>query len=84
MKATFWLVWNPKGSNPTYRHGSEKSARDEAARLARLYPGTEFIVLKSVATAEHDAVKWEEHGTSGTISSGGVVTFPYNTPVDYF
>lgn len=42
----FWMVWNPEGNRPPrYQHKSEKSAADEAERLAGLYPGKPFYVL---------------------------------------
>jgi hypothetical protein len=47
----FWLVWSPTGSNPPqYRHPSEEGAEQEAERLARAHPGSEFIVLQSVSS----------------------------------
>lgn len=44
---TFWLVWRTGGDNLEYRHMSRISAEEEATRLARVYPGTEFHVLKA-------------------------------------
>ncbi len=46
--APFWLVWNPNGKSPTYRHHSEASAVAESERLASAYPGETFIVLESI------------------------------------
>lgn len=43
----FWLIWNPRGRDPNYRHASEDSARLEAERLARACPGDVFVVLKA-------------------------------------
>lgn len=45
----FWLVWNPNGRNPTFRHAFEENAIREAERLARDNPGETFVVLASVA-----------------------------------
>mgnify|MGYP007007270210 CR=1 FL=1 len=42
---TFWVVWNPNGQNPRYRHASRLDAEQEAGRLARANPGQEFFVL---------------------------------------
>lgn len=42
---TFWVVWNPNGQNPRYRHASRLDAEQEAGRLARANPGKEFFVL---------------------------------------
>lgn len=44
----FWMVWNPNGRAPTYRHDSKESATREAERLARANPEQTFIVLKAV------------------------------------
>ncbi len=44
----FWMVWNPHGRAPTYRHDSRASADTEAERLAARNPGAVFFVLKMV------------------------------------
>lgn len=48
-KPNFWIVWNPDGDNPTYRHPTEELAFAEAARLALTCPGHSFIVLRAVS-----------------------------------
>lgn len=50
----FWLVWNPNGRNPGYRHSSRESAQTEAERLAALNPGASFFVVKGVGGAFAD------------------------------
>lgn len=45
---SFWMVWNPEGHSPTFRHREETSAVTEADRLARANPGQMFIVLMAV------------------------------------
>ena len=40
----FFIVWNPGGKNPTYRHVFESDALKEAERLATLNPCTDFYV----------------------------------------
>lgn len=52
--ASFWMVWNPEGRAPTYRHTSEGSAKTEAERLARANPGQTFVVLESVCARRVD------------------------------
>lgn len=47
----FWLVWNPNGRNPTYRHTTRESAQIEAERLAALNPRQSFFVLKAAGGA---------------------------------
>lgn len=44
----FWMVWNPQGRAPTARHATEALAETEAGRLARLCPGSVFIVLRAL------------------------------------
>lgn len=48
----FWLVWNPAGSNPGYRHESRSGALAEAERLASMNPGSEFYVLCAVTRSK--------------------------------
>ena len=50
----FWMVWNPHGRSPTYRHESRESANKEAQRLARDNPGQVFVVLKAVGAFKSD------------------------------
>ncbi|MFG1461787.1 hypothetical protein V5F77_02725 [Xanthobacter sp. DSM 24535] len=47
----FFLVWNPEGRTPHYRHPSQASALAEAKRLAALNPGQKFYVLQPLAIA---------------------------------
>ena len=44
----FWMVWKENGSSPARQHTSQKSATEEAGRLARLEPGKRFVVLESM------------------------------------
>jgi len=46
MNTPFWLVWNPVGTNPKFRHASEIQATTEAKRLAKDCPGQNFYVLE--------------------------------------
>lgn len=48
-KRQFWMVWHEGGDAPRYQHTSKQSARDEAARLAKLTPGEFFFVMKATA-----------------------------------
>lgn len=41
----FWIVWNPGGSNPRFRHPTYENAATEARRLALQNPGQGFYVL---------------------------------------
>ena len=52
----FWLVWNPAGRPPLYRHESQLAATSEAERLARANPGQTFVVLESVCSRRIDAM----------------------------
>lgn len=58
-----WLVWCPLSGPPRYRHTSEESARKEAARLASVHKGSEFIVLRTVATYQDHGIQISEHLT---------------------
>ena len=64
MKPKFWLVWNERGTNPTYKHPDEHSARVEAERLAKKYGG-QFHVLEVVATCEKNDVAWQNYPVTG-------------------
>lgn len=44
-KRKFWLVWSVNGYPPKFKHDSEYSASQEAERLAKENPGSEFVVL---------------------------------------
>jgi len=59
MRQAFWMVLG-KGL-PVFRHPDETGARREAERLAREYPGEEFVVLQSVATVRKSDISWEDH-----------------------
>ena len=56
MMEGFWMVVGI--GTPTHRHKTLMSARTEAERLARLYPGQEFVVLKSVSRVQKSDVQW--------------------------
>lgn len=47
-EAKFWMVWNPDGHAPVYKHESMDLAVCEAERLARLNSNTSFYVLESI------------------------------------
>jgi len=47
-KPPFWLVWNPLGRIPQFRHQTQKLAEEEARRLANENPGSTFYVLAPV------------------------------------
>ena len=44
----FWMVWREGGQGPTMKHGTLKSAMEEAERLARQFPEKNFVVLESL------------------------------------
>ena len=47
----FYLVWNPDGTNPRFRHSTKTGALIEAQRLAATSPGTDFYVLHAVSVS---------------------------------
>jgi len=55
----FWMVWCENGGTPTAQHQSLRSAETEAARLARIAPGKNFVVLESVKFCTiDDPIHW--------------------------
>lgn len=50
-QAPFWMVYGLDQGPPTHRHSTYEVALIEARRLARISPGTEFYVLRTVAVA---------------------------------
>lgn len=56
-KGKFWMVLGC--GTPMVRHCSKQSAKTEAERLARNQPGTEFVVLESLATVVRSDLHWE-------------------------
>lgn len=53
----FWLVWNPDGGPPTYRHDTQDGAIGEAERLARAHPGARFFVLQAIEMRAVDSMQ---------------------------
>lgn len=49
----FFMVWCPEQGQPHIRHKSIGAAKREAQRLAALYPGKTFIVLKAKYAITH-------------------------------
>jgi len=46
----FWTVWNPNGRVPMVQHETERSATQEAERLAKQCQGEAFFVLEAVSS----------------------------------
>jgi hypothetical protein len=69
-RGKFWMVL---GSGPSRcRHPSKESAKNEAERLARLNPGSEFVVLEAIATVVKQDVQWEPNDVDGSVESSSV------------
>lgn len=47
----FYLIWNPEGRAPTFRHATAASAKAEAERLSRAHPNQSFYVLRTTGVA---------------------------------
>lgn len=45
----FWVVWNPNGMNPRFRHADKDAAIIEAERLAKQNFPSHFFVLEAIA-----------------------------------
>lgn len=52
----FWLVWDPQGRSPSRQHPNERSAMDEATRLAREHPGHDFYVLEPISVTKRQDI----------------------------
>lgn len=63
----FWMVYGLHQGRPTYRHKTEDSAVEEAKRLARAHPDTDFYVLEST----HRVVKRDVDVTKFGFVRGG-------------
>lgn len=59
----FWLVWKQNGGLPTVQHDSDRSARQEAERLARVHAGSTFYVLELVGSCKKTDIAWDWIGT---------------------
>lgn len=57
MPSSFWMVWNPEGNAPRFKHDTIAAAVTEAERLARLNRGAEFYVLMAVEVRQVDDMK---------------------------
>lgn len=44
----FWIIWCVNGGNPTVMHSTRGIAETEAQRLARAFPGKDFVVCAAV------------------------------------
>lgn len=55
--APFFMVWNPNGRAPAFRHANKADAVVEAERLAHLKPGETFVVLATVCARRLDAMQ---------------------------
>lgn len=53
----FWMVWNPEGGPPTYKHPTEQSAITEAERLAMNNPRATFVVLEATKARRVDMMQ---------------------------
>ncbi len=51
MEKKFYLVWNPAGRNPQYRHVTHAAAAKESVRLANANPGETFYVVEALQSA---------------------------------
>lgn len=64
----FWMVHGMGQGVPRYIHGSEESARQEARRLASVYPEITFVVLESTTAYRSETPKINQFEI---VASGG-------------
>lgn len=60
MADKFWMVWNPDGESPMYKHDSEFDAKKEAERLAVCVPNGKFYVLEALSVSYKSQVVTEK------------------------
>ena len=56
---TFWFIWNPDGNNPKRPHTKQRYAIRDAGRLASVFPGKAFIVLKAERLLRKKGDTWK-------------------------
>jgi hypothetical protein len=57
---SMWFVWcsGSRGMIPKFNHATKEEAMKEAERLARMNPGVDFHVLKSIGYCNKKDVEW--------------------------
>lgn len=60
MDEGFWMVYGLGQGQPTVRHKTHDSAKDEARRLAAKHPGIEFFVMAAIGVAKKIDVEYRE------------------------
>lgn len=63
MTPSYYLVWNPDTGYTKFRHYNLYVATEEAKRLARQHPGSEFVVLQAVRSVKVNDILIEEYDT---------------------
>lgn len=53
----FFLVWNAKTGYTRFRHKNQYAAEMEAERLAKAYPGEEFMVLAPLSSCKVETMQ---------------------------
>jgi hypothetical protein len=56
----FWMLWNPQGRAPTFKHETLEDARKQAEKLARNNNGETFYVLEAISYVRKKDVDWTE------------------------
>jgi hypothetical protein len=56
----FYLVWNPFGHSPSFRHATYDSALKESRRLAQENPCATFYVLAAMSKSKNVSVQTVE------------------------
>lgn len=54
----FWMVWKENGGEPSHRHATLETAKAEAERLARAFPGSRFFVLYAAESCVKSDIQW--------------------------
>lgn len=58
---SFFMIWNPQGKAPTFKHLTRGQAEAEADRLAQCNPGHTFVILESVGQVVTKTTQFTPH-----------------------
>jgi len=63
--APYWCVCRAGSVAPDTKFINEEEAREEAKRLAKLFPGSNYVVVKAIASVCFRHAQWTEFTSNG-------------------